>query len=189
MRPSAQQMKVPENADYTKFQHTSSYHARLPCALCHRGDNKSAKPALPGASKHLPCAGCHVKQFADSSSPICTICHTNVQAGSLKPFPALTSFSMRFDHARHVRMNNLSCLIMSSAVTPRRSSDNSGWLQCTRNLLSMSRLRRKVRRPRYFFLRCLSSVRPSDCQRVKRLGPFKSAPGRFEPRRIGRLNL
>lgn len=109
MRATAQKMQVPENADYTRFQHASSYHARLPCALCHRSENNSVKPVLPGGSKHLPCAGCHVKQFADSSHPICTICHTNVQSGSLKPFPTLTSFSMRFEHARHVRMNNLSC--------------------------------------------------------------------------------
>ena len=57
----------------------------------------------------MPCAGCHVKQFADSSNPICTICHTNVQEATLKPFPTLSSFKMRFDHARHVRMNNLGC--------------------------------------------------------------------------------
>lgn len=109
MKPNEQQMQVPETADYSKFRHDSSYHARLPCLLCHRRETNSPRPTLPGSSNHLPCAGCHVKQFADSANPICTICHTNAQSGGLKPFPRLSSFSMRFDHARHVRMSNLSC--------------------------------------------------------------------------------
>ena len=106
---SVTQMQVPENADYSKFRHDSSYHARLPCLLCHRRENNSARPAMPGKTNHLPCAGCHVKQFAGSNSPICTVCHANAQSGALKPFPRLTSFSMRFDHSRHIRMNSVSC--------------------------------------------------------------------------------
>jgi c(7)-type cytochrome triheme protein len=104
-----QQMKVPENADYSKFQHTTAYHARLPCSLCHRRESTSTRPEIPGSSNHLPCAGCHVKQFADSANAICTICHSNAQSGALKPFPGLISFNMRFDHARHVRMDRVSC--------------------------------------------------------------------------------
>ena len=104
-----QQMQVPENGDYSKFQHTTGYHARLPCLLCHRRDTNAARPAMPGSSNHLPCAGCHVKQFADSTNPICTICHSNTQSGTLKPFPRLKSFNMKFDHARHVRMGSISC--------------------------------------------------------------------------------
>jgi c(7)-type cytochrome triheme protein len=109
MKASEQQMQVPENADYSRFKHTSSYHARLPCLLCHRRETNSPRPTMPGSSSHLPCAGCHVKQFADSVNPICAICHTNPQSGMLKPFPRLSNFRMKFDHARHVRMNNLSC--------------------------------------------------------------------------------
>jgi c(7)-type cytochrome triheme protein len=103
-----QQMKVPDNADYSKFQHASPYHARLPCLLCHR-DSSAALPPMPGSAKHAPCAGCHLKQFADSANAICTICHDNAQAGSLKAFPRLTSFNMRFDHASHLKMGGLSC--------------------------------------------------------------------------------
>ena len=102
-------MQVPDNADYSQFKHDSAYHRRLPCLLCHKRETNSSRPTMPGSSSHLPCAGCHVKQFADSSNAICTICHTNAQSGSLKSFPRLNSFSMKFDHARHVRMNNLSC--------------------------------------------------------------------------------
>jgi c(7)-type cytochrome triheme protein len=56
---------------------------------------------LPGKSEHAPCAGCHAQQFSNSNGPICTICHTNVSAGTLKPFPRLRSFNLKFDHARH----------------------------------------------------------------------------------------
>src|SRR5262249_51749490 len=99
IRTNAQQMTVPDTADYSKFRHDSSYHARLPCLLCHRREHNAARPSVAGESNHLPCAGCHVKQFADSQSPICGICHTNAQSGALKPFPRLSTFTMKFDHA------------------------------------------------------------------------------------------
>ncbi len=105
----AQQMQVPETGNYNKFSHSGAYHARLPCSLCHRRENNSARPTMPGSSNHSPCAGCHVKQFADTGSPICTICHTSPPSAGLKAFPRLSSFAMRFDHARHVKMNNLGC--------------------------------------------------------------------------------
>jgi len=111
---SAQKMKVPENADYKVFQHTTAYHARLPCSLCHKRENNSTRPQFPGGSKHLPCAGCHAKQFADSSSPICTICHNNPSAGSLKSFPSLKSFNMTFDHASHTSGGRSGCVTCHS---------------------------------------------------------------------------
>jgi c(7)-type cytochrome triheme protein len=88
-------------ADFSKFKHDNPQHARLPCLLCHRREDNSARPTLPGKSSHAPCAGCHAQQFSDSNSPICTICHTNVQAGTVKPFPRLRSFNVKFDHSRH----------------------------------------------------------------------------------------
>ena len=112
-----QQMQVPENADYTKFRHDSSYHTRLPCLLCHRRETNSPRLSFPGKANHLPCAGCHAKQFADSTNAICTICHGNVQAGALKPFPRLSSFNMRFDHARHERLGGVGC---SNCHSPSR---------------------------------------------------------------------
>jgi c(7)-type cytochrome triheme protein len=104
-----EQMQFPEGLDYGKFLHSSQNHSRLPCLLCHRRDTNSPVPKRPGGSGHLPCAGCHAQQFANSDSPICTICHTDVKAGALKPFPALKSFRMQFDHSRHIRMGNVSC--------------------------------------------------------------------------------
>ncbi len=103
------QMQFPEGLDYGKFQHSSRNHSRLPCLLCHRRDSSAPIPKRPGASQHLPCAGCHAQQFANNESPICTICHTDAKSGALKPFPRLKSFRMKFDHAKHVNMGTVSC--------------------------------------------------------------------------------
>lgn len=99
-------MSLPETqqtrGDFSKFKHDSPQHARLPCLLCHRRENNSARPTLPGKAGHAPCAGCHAQQFSDSNSPICSICHTNKTAGLVKAFPRLQSFNVKFDHARHL---------------------------------------------------------------------------------------
>ena len=86
-------------ADFSKFSHLKPTHARLPCLLCHRRESNSPRPQRTG---HMPCAGCHSQQFANAGSPICTICHSNVQTASVKPFPSLKSFRMNFNHERHV---------------------------------------------------------------------------------------
>src|SRR5262249_28286268 len=104
------QMQFPEGLDYSKFQHNTRNHSRLPCLLCHRRDSNAAVPKRPGASQHLPCAGCHAQQFSSADSPICTICHTDPKSGAVKPFPSrLISFRMKFDHGRHVAMSNVGC--------------------------------------------------------------------------------
>lgn len=86
------------NGNYRKFSHTGGKHAQLPCLLCHQRKDNSTKPAFSG---HLPCTGCHVEQFKNPSSGICSVCHQNEQGGPLKAFPGLRSFSLRFDHGRH----------------------------------------------------------------------------------------
>ena len=98
-----------QNINFSKFYHNNANHARLPCLLCHRREGTTAKPVLPGAGGHVPCTGCHAKEFANSSSPVCTICHTNTQSGALKPFPALKSFNVKFDHSIHARGQKVSC--------------------------------------------------------------------------------
>jgi c(7)-type cytochrome triheme protein len=108
-QPSQQQMQFPEGLDYSKFQHRTAYHARLPCLLCHRRDSNAAVPKRPGASSHLPCAGCHAQQFTNAEGSICTICHTDVKSGALKSFPRLKNFRTKFDHARHVNLGSVSC--------------------------------------------------------------------------------
>lgn len=86
--------------DFSKFEHTSAQHARLPCLLCHRRPTNEPRPNLPG---HTPCSACHEQQFADAASPICTICHADPRSGVVRPFPPLRSFDVVFDHATHTR--------------------------------------------------------------------------------------
>jgi c(7)-type cytochrome triheme protein len=95
--------------DYSQFKHDNAQHARLPCLLCHRRENNSPQPTLPGKAAHAPCAGCHAQQFANSASEICTICHTDVQSGKVKAFPTLRSFDVRFDHAKHASAACATC--------------------------------------------------------------------------------
>src|SRR5437867_12522163 len=103
-------MQFPEGLDYSKFQHNSRNHSRLPCLLCHRRDTNAPLPKRPGASNHLPCAGCHAQQFSSSESPICTICHTDVKSGAFKSFPRLKSFTIKFEHSLHLELRTVSCV-------------------------------------------------------------------------------
>jgi c(7)-type cytochrome triheme protein len=94
--------------DYSRFRHSVTEHSSLPCLLCHkRGDNS---PTMK-FSGHLPCAGCHVQQFADNKSAICSICHTET---GLKRFPPLRSFGVRFSHSVHSRQANCATCHRSS---------------------------------------------------------------------------
>ena len=99
-------IQATQDKDYSKFQHGNAFHSRLPCLVCHRRDDNSPRISFPGKISHLPCAGCHALQFSDNTSPICTICHTST---GMKRFPGLKSFTARFDHGRHVRVNCSVC--------------------------------------------------------------------------------
>lgn len=109
-RPEGMNSLLAENTkgDFSVFPHTEAGHARLPCLLCHQRVDNSPRPRLPG---HTPCTGCHAPQFANSSSPICVICHTNVQTGAVKTFPPLKSFNVVFDHARHTTGLRVGCAV------------------------------------------------------------------------------
>lgn len=104
-----QRMQFPENLDYSRYSHSSQYHARLPCLLCHRRETNDSRPNMPGANEHLPCKGCHVQQFAAADGPICTICHTDSKSGALKSFPRMKSFRAKFDHSVHTRTAGATC--------------------------------------------------------------------------------
>jgi len=97
------------STDYSQFKHDDRNHARLPCLLCHRRENNSPQPTLPGKADHAPCTGCHAPQFSNPASEICTICHTDVQSGKVKAFPPLRSFDVRFDHAKHTASGCVTC--------------------------------------------------------------------------------
>jgi c(7)-type cytochrome triheme protein len=91
------------DADFSNFKHSNPEHARFPCALCHERTDNSPTPKRSG---HMPCAGCHVAQFADNKNAICTICHSNPETAAVKSFPALKSFNVVFDHAKHLPKTN-----------------------------------------------------------------------------------
>jgi c(7)-type cytochrome triheme protein len=125
-----------ENArgDFSVFPHTEPGHARLPCLLCHRLENNSPRPVLPG---HTPCTGCHAQQFAKSSGPICTICHTDAGSGAVKSFPTLKSFNVVFDHARHTTGLRVGCAVCHKPARrgvalsiPARQGAHSTCFQC-----------------------------------------------------------
>ena len=94
------EVSVKAEQDFSKFRHNSPQHTRMPCLVCHVRKDNSPAIGFPG---HIPCSSCHVQQFADNQSPICTICHT---ATGLKKFPGLRSFKATFNHARHIRQTN-----------------------------------------------------------------------------------
>lgn len=96
--PGAEEQST--EGDYSKFPHSNQMHSRLPCLLCHKREDNSPRPKR---SAHLPCAGCHMQQFAQNEGNICTICHTDSKGPELKPFPPLRSFNVKFNHGLHVR--------------------------------------------------------------------------------------
>ena len=119
--------------NYSRFTHSNPQHARMPCLLCHRRDDNSPTPKR--SVGHSPCSGCHEQQFADSNSPICTICHTAPGSAALKRFPPLRSFSASFSHARHYRQTNCAtCHRPGRAGTslsiPTRLSAHTTCFQC-----------------------------------------------------------
>ncbi len=85
-----------------RFRHSDPQHQRMPCLLCHQRTDNSPRIKRGG---HSPCSGCHVEQFAQTSGPLCTICHSD---SGVRAFPALRSFNAKFDHGRHLRQTNCS---------------------------------------------------------------------------------
>lgn len=100
--PAKPEVVFAQGSDYSKFQHSNPNHSRLPCLLCHRRENNAAQPTLPGKDGHTPCTGCHAPLFANQAGAICTVCHSEAGAKTLKAFPPLRSFGSKFDHALHV---------------------------------------------------------------------------------------
>jgi c(7)-type cytochrome triheme protein len=87
--------------DYSRFSHTTQAHRRVSCLLCHRREDNSPRPRLPG---HSSCIGCHAPQFSDpGNSRICLVCHTQIASSNLKAFPRLRSFNAKFSHVVHTR--------------------------------------------------------------------------------------
>lgn len=92
---------LPETEQATgRFDHNSAQHSRMPCLLCHKRQEGLFTPKMPG---HLPCSGCHVQEFTQTTGPLCNVCHTPT---SVKPFPPIRSFNANFNHGKHLRQTN-----------------------------------------------------------------------------------
>lgn len=89
-----------EGKDWSRFNHSNPMHNRLPCLLCHVRQDNAARPKR---TAHMPCAGCHMEQFAKNEGPMCAICHNDEKGAGLKAFPPLRSFSSKFNHQVHAR--------------------------------------------------------------------------------------
>jgi c(7)-type cytochrome triheme protein len=91
---------------FANFDHKVKMHNGLPCLLCHKRDDNSATPTR---GNHLPCAGCHMEQFAAEKGQICTICHVTETGEGMKKFPSLKSFDSKFDHSKHRTTSCATC--------------------------------------------------------------------------------
>jgi hypothetical protein len=104
---SAPAEPVAQEQDFSKFSHSSPKHASLGCASCHQRNGSSVEPTYDGKASlpgHKACTDCHLPQFVQQNTPMCYICHTNVENNGhppVKPFPGLLSFNAKFDHAQH----------------------------------------------------------------------------------------
>src|SRR5687767_8510155 len=45
----------PQEGSFTKFPHQTGAHAALACDSCHRRENNSAQPTMPGGNSHAAC--------------------------------------------------------------------------------------------------------------------------------------
>jgi len=119
--------------DYSKFDHQSEQHVRLPCLLCHTREDNSPQMKFSG---HIPCASCHTEHFQQNDHAICSICHTDPkQGGEMKAFPTLASFKTRFDHAVHLTQANCADCHKparggASFSTPTRAGAHAACFQC-----------------------------------------------------------
>jgi c(7)-type cytochrome triheme protein len=89
-----------DDVDFSKFKHDGERHQNVPCLFCHQRNEDSPKPKF---ASHTTCVGCHTPQFKDKTHPICVICHTGQDTEKLKPFPAMTTFKVNFNHAAHFK--------------------------------------------------------------------------------------
>ena len=130
-QPTAVKFDFPDK-DYSKFDHQSEQHVRLPCLVCHTTEGESAKVKFTG---HIPCSSCHVEHFEQKDHAICSICHTDNQTGEMKSFPRLTSHNARFSHSIHRPHAN--CATCHSPTdrgigfsVPARANAHSTCFQC-----------------------------------------------------------
>lgn len=88
--------------NYGRFSHTVPEHVEINCDECHRRSAGSLELKYSG---HDSCISCHLNEFTNAGSGICTVCHDDLKTvpATMKPFPARFNeqFNMKFDHAAH----------------------------------------------------------------------------------------
>ncbi|MEO8650427.1 MAG: cytochrome c3 family protein [Acidobacteriota bacterium] len=95
-------------SNFSAFSHNIPEHKQFECVSCHRRESGPIQTAVKlELAGHDSCIGCHLNQFTDPKSAMCTICHQDMQSTppSVRVFPArfLEGFNMKFDHAAHSR--------------------------------------------------------------------------------------
>jgi c(7)-type cytochrome triheme protein len=87
---------------YNTFSHSVPEHKEINCDSCHKREANSLKLDYSG---HDSCISCHLNEFTNPESGICTICHDDLQKvpATMKSFPIRFNeqFNMKFDHAAH----------------------------------------------------------------------------------------
>lgn len=85
---------------YGVFSHSVEDHKEISCDACHGREGTKLEYA-----GHSSCVGCHFREFVNSNSQICALCHTTSpdKPEEVKAFPASFNegFNMMFDHAQH----------------------------------------------------------------------------------------
>lgn len=121
-----------EEGRYAEFSHQADYHSKLPCLACHTRDNNATTIGFPGKVEHSPCAGCHVEQFRNPKSQMCSICHTEPETGAMKASFRLEGFGSKFAHNRHLGVNCGTCHKPAGKTVsiPRGGSAHASCFQC-----------------------------------------------------------
>jgi hypothetical protein len=87
------------------FNHTRAEHQTKTkdCAFCHQRPDNNVTPVFPG---HSACIECHAKDFTNTASQMCIVCHKSpVDAqGTRISFPAkMSEFGVKgFSHKQHM---------------------------------------------------------------------------------------
>ena len=176
--PESVQFNFPEK-DYSKFDHESEQHKRLPCLVCHTSEGASGKVKFNG---HIPCSSCHTQHFEQKNEALCSVCHTDIDSGAMKSFPAIASFKTSFSHAVHAPQAN--CSTCHSSVdggvgysTPSGANAHARCFQCHSADSSVAKKMQAEGRPIDSCSTChqLGSRNPIAATSARYLGGFSHA--------------
>lgn len=123
---TAEDLGVGKNAasngtSYGQFSHTVKEHEDINCTACH--GRQGTKLEYAG---HSSCTECHFREFVNSESQICSICHTTspTKPDEMLAFPASfkEGFNMKFNHDAHSRGSAKPAQGCAACHSPQASS-------------------------------------------------------------------